>query len=559
MRRVPATLLLALAVASASLAEELPESPETAAPIAVWKGGAVGQDQLDGWLTFFKREDDRSPDVRRAAIEELLMIETLARAAVERGADRQPALVLALERAEEGALVKALQSHRGERIEITGKDVNAHLEIQPDAFHRPRKVRLRNLYKRFPADAGEAEKAALRARMEELRTELAAGADFAQLALRESDSQTRFRKALLGNIPAGQLRPEIDAVAMKLEPGGLSPVLETEDGLTILQCDEIIAAYVPSAEEQRASLAAHLRRQRVKRDWADFQAELLAAGAPRFDLAVARDPAAAPEAVVARFEGGQRTRGELLAALATAPKRRDPADLGDGALRRLLEGLAVQALAAERARALSLDDGPELRRRLEWQRRRLLAGDEMGRRVQGQLEPLTEKEIRAWFEAHRGDFKRPRHYDLALIRVGLMEGEERQRYRRAEEVWARLEAGELDFAAAARAHSDHPSAAGGGALGWLSNRQLAGFGPRVANTVAALAAGEISELVQDDRSLYILRLDGLQEARPLTWEEAVEKAEQKLGNERVAEIQARIEAEIKAGLEVRLVGEATRG
>jgi hypothetical protein len=89
----------------------------------------------------------------------------------------------------------------------------------------------------------------------------------------------------------------------------------------------------------------------------------------------------------------------------------------------------------------------------------------------------------------------------------------------------------------------------------VSRRQVAGFGRVVLETVDALAPGELSELVQDAGSLYLLRLGGRQEARPLTWEEAAESAEQKLGEERVAEIRERIEAGLRAALEVRLVEE----
>ena len=523
-------------------------------PIATWKGGVIYRDELESWRSLLRHRGGAEADV--GEIEAMLIVETLASAAVESGAERQPALASALAAAEERELGAALRRHRAERIEITGADVDAHLEFQPDAFHRPRKMRLRNLYKRFPAGASPAEKAALRARMEELRAELAAGADFVALARRESDSQTRFRGGLLGNVPAGQLRPEIDAAALKLKPGDLSPVVETEDGLTILRCDEIIEAYAPSTEEQRRSVAAHLRQLRAKQEWAALRAELLAAAKPAFDLGSARDPAAGPEAVVARFEGGRRTRGDLEAALASGPAaRRDPAALADEPLRRVLEELVVQALAAERARALGLDRDPELRRSLAWRRRQLLAGDELARRVRAELEPPSEEQVRAWFEAHRQAFQRPPHYDLEVLRIDLAAGEERQRYRLGEDLRARLAAGELGFAAAARAHSDHPSADRGGALGWVSRRQVAGFGRVVLETVDALAPGELSELVQDAGSLYLLRLGGRQEARPLTWEEAAESAEQKLGEERVAEIRERIEAGLRAALEVRLVEE----
>ncbi len=523
-------------------------TPDTG-PIATWKGGAVSRAELAGWLRFQRREDE--PRHRHDEIETMLLIETMATAAEKRGDGRQPELRSTLASTEENALTAALKSHRGELIAIGDEEVEAFLRRHPDTLKRPRKVRLRGITKRFAVDAGDRDKKALRQRMAEIRAELEAGADFATVAGRESETQGRFHGGLIGNVPAGKLRPEIDEVAMGLEPGELSAVIETDDGLTILECETIIEAREPGAEEVRQGTAAHLRRRRVKQDWADFQTELLRRAGPRYDLAAARRAGADPGKVVARFEGGLLTLGDLSAALRSAPAARNLAALDDEALRRILERLVIQAMSARHARDLGLDQDPELTENLAWQRRQLLAAEELGRRVREQFEPLTEKQIRSYFEAHPESFTRKPHYNLAIIRIDLEEGKERQIYSRAVELRGRLVRGELDFAVAARGHSAHPSAERGGALGWISRRQLAGFGALVLRTTGALAPGQTSELLQRDRSLYVLRLNDRQEARPLTWEEASATAEKRLGDERVAEIQQRIEQRAKAELEVR--------
>ncbi len=528
-------------------------APPASTVIAVWKGGTVSDGQLADWLRFLRREDQ--PQHRREQIEAMLLIETLAAAARERGADRQPATRRALDGAREQTLAAALKSYRGERIAISDEDVEAFLRKYPDTLKRPRKVRLRSITKGLEPDARAEEKTALRRRMREILTELEAGADFAAMARRESESQSRFQGGLIGNVPAGRLRPEVDVVAMGLGPGELSGVIDTGDGLTILECETIIEAYEPGPEEQTQGTASHLRRRRVKRDWEDFQAELLRQARPRFDLAAARRTAAGPEDVVARFDGGQLTRVDLREALRSGVVKRDAGTLGDEALRRILERLVIRARSARRARDLGLDQDPELEERLAWRRLQVLAGDELRRRIQERLEPHTQQQIRTYFEAHRERFRRPPHYDLAIIRIDLEAGRERQLYRRADELREQLAAGDLDFPGAARTHSAHPSAERGGALGWVSRRQVAGFGPLVQKHADGLAPGQTSELLQRERSLFILRLNDRQEARPLTWEEASATAEARLGQEQVAEIQERIEQRLKADLEVRLLPE----
>lgn len=532
----------------------------------------MSEAELAGWLRFQRRDQepqrrqgarrrDQAKDPRtqrREDVEALVLVEALAATARERGAEDRPAIQRAFETAEEQALAAALRSHRAAQITISDEEVEAFLRRYPDTLKRPRKVRLRSITKRFAPDAGAEDKAALRRRMQEIRATLEAGADFAAVASRESETQSRFQGGLIGNVPAGKLRPKVDAVAMALKPGELSTLIETDDGLTLLKCEQIIEAFEPGPEEQREGTAPHLRRRRVKQDWEDFQAELLRRAQPSFDLAAARKASAGSAMVIARFQNPQGvdatlTRGDFLEARRSAPAARDAASLADETLRGILERLIVRALSARHARDLGLDRAPELIERLAWQRRQILAGDELQRRVRERFEPLAEKDVRAYFEANPARFRHPPHYDLAVIRIDLEKGKERQIYRQADELRQQLAKGEVDFATAARGHSAHPSAERGGELGWLSSLQLTSFGPLVHRTLGTLLPGETSELLQRDQSLYILRMNDRRDALPMTFDEAAETANRRLGQERVAEVQERIEQEIKAGLEIRLL------
>lgn len=395
-------LLGMMLTACTSAGVEPGSSPAGSSPaeavVATWKGGAVDREKLESWRRFQRRDRRQSdaPTDVRSEIESLLLVETLAAAAGERGAEDEPALRFALESAEQRELLRALRRHLGERVEINEEEVQAQIRAQPELASRPRKVRLRNLYKRFPPGAREEEeKAALRARMEELLAELREGADFAELARRESDSQTRFHGELIGNVKAGEMMPAIDEIAMALAPGELSPVLDTGDGLVVLHCDDILEEVKRTPEEVRQMVVNHFRRQYEREGWESFQAELLGAASPRFDLALARDPAAGPEKVVARFEGGQITRGELSLLLASQPGRPssgrpDPAEVDDQRLRSVLDSKVLKTLGAHRARQLGFAGDPELVERIAWQRSQLLAGDEIGRRIQEEFEPLTE-------------------------------------------------------------------------------------------------------------------------------------------------------------------------
>lgn len=74
------------------------------------------------------------------------------------------------------------------------------------------------------------------ARAQKLLDQLAAGEDFAQLAQEHSvDSESAEQGGDLGWIKRGEMSPEFEAAAFSLEPGTISEIVETEDGLHIIK------------------------------------------------------------------------------------------------------------------------------------------------------------------------------------------------------------------------------------------------------------------------------------------------------------------------------------
>lgn len=529
-----------------------PADPTGPRIVAHWKGGAIEQEKLDSWLRFQKSEPPTETQALFGEVEALLLVETLAQATLARSVAPESDLAFALEQAEESVLMAALRRHLARDIVVSQKRIEEQIRRQPELSHRPRKIRLRNLFKAFPPGIDEAGREALRQEVRVLLAELRNGADFAEMAKRESDSQTRFKGGLMGNVEPEKLHPEIAEIVTRLTPGQISHPIETEDGLTLLFCEAIYEEVKRTPEEVRQMVINHFTRHDEKMRWQTVQAELLAAAAPRFDFSAVAHAEASDAAVVARVDDRVLTLGQLRQLAVVRPGRRDVASLDAARLQSLAEGWVVKGSAAHRARELGLDDNPTLREQLSWQRLQLLAGNELDRRTLEAFVPLGEGEIRAYFEQNGKVFQHPPQYDVAMLRMEMPGGEERERYALAQELWRGLAQGQREFAATARQYSQHPSAAEGGALGWLSHRQLAQFGSRPMQVLTALAPeGGLGELVQHEGQLFVFELRGYRPAKTMTWEEAAGAAEQRLGNERLATLRARIEAELIATLEVR--------
>ncbi|MEM1178619.1 MAG: peptidylprolyl isomerase [Acidobacteriota bacterium] len=119
----------------------------------------------------------------------------------------------------------------------------------------------------------------------------------------------------------------------------------------------------------------------------------------------------------------------------------------------------------------------------------------------------SERELRAYFEAHRSDFDRPARVHLRLILV-----DERNL---AEQALAALQ--DADFVEVAAQFSQGPTAHLGGDQGWLSEEDLSGlFGDVIFN----LDINEVSEIVKADFGYQIFQVSDRQEATVMPFEDA---------------------------------------
>lgn len=101
---------------------------------------------------------------------------------------------------------------------------------------------------------------------------LTQGASWNEAVARSEDQATRARGGLLGLVGPGELEPGLERAAFSLEPGAISPVLETREGYQIL--------YRPRLEDVRPLLAEELRQRQAARERAALLDSLVADRAP---------------------------------------------------------------------------------------------------------------------------------------------------------------------------------------------------------------------------------------------------------------------------------------
>jgi peptidyl-prolyl cis-trans isomerase SurA len=94
----------------------------------------------------------------------------------------------------------------------------------------------------------------LRARAQEVYAQLKRGGEFDDLALRYSDAPDATRGSALGFIRQGELDPPIERAVAALQPGQVSDLVETAQGIHIIRLEEKKAAQFRPLEEVKNEL-----------------------------------------------------------------------------------------------------------------------------------------------------------------------------------------------------------------------------------------------------------------------------------------------------------------
>ncbi|MBZ0114874.1 MAG: peptidylprolyl isomerase [Thermoanaerobaculia bacterium] len=550
--RLKASILASALLGTSVLVAGCHTKPLGETIIAHYHGGEVTESEYRSWLDLTGATDD--PERRLAVTTAIALQETLAEAARERGAAELEPVQVALQAEALKELGRAFRSRVDKPSAPSDDEVASWLSEHGERLRRPRRVRLSNIFQR--AEREGPARASTAARMAAIRAELLDGGDWGTIALRESDSQTRFRQGRIGLVKQGMLETGIEEVAFRLESGEISQVIETAKGFTLLRCDGIESAIEPSALEEREAAVQALGQERLKAQARELENELLAS--VRFDAAAAQLASTPGNHIVAAVEDRwSLSLSDANSLLQLRGVRQHLADFQPEQVRTLLNGLAIEHQAAERARNLGLDRDPDVVATIRWRETIVLATEELKHQVQERFEPLLEEEIKARFDATQEHYRMPPSFRLAAISFRAEADNLLERYSLGERIEADIRGGQLSFSEAAARYSELPSAQRGGLLGWLTLEQVAALGPQVLAAVKGLALGSVGALVQqpdalprEGHTLWIVQLLDRREARQATFDEVHRQVENDLGNERTRILQAQIEQELTAQLDV---------
>ncbi len=130
-----------------------------------------------------------------------------------------------------------------------------------DSYRTPERVKVRHILIKTEGKPKD-EVPKLKAKAEDILKQLQHGADFAELAKKNSEDPGSAEKGgELGWIVRGQTVPNFEKAAFSLKPGQLSGVIETEYGFHIIQVEDKQEAHTQTFDEVKPQLLLDAKKQ----------------------------------------------------------------------------------------------------------------------------------------------------------------------------------------------------------------------------------------------------------------------------------------------------------
>jgi peptidyl-prolyl cis-trans isomerase C len=188
---------------------------------------------------------------KRLLADEIVKMKLLAQEAQKRGLQNSPKIKRQLELMRDQVLASS----------VTTELQRQHFDQNKDKFAKvhARHILIRTAGSRAPVRPGQKElnDDEAKAKAVELKKQIAGGADFAELARKESDDTVSGAQGGdLGDFGHGQMVPEFDKVVFTMKPGEVSDPVKTQFGYHLIQVQDVLGF-----ESSQRDVAAQTEKQ----------------------------------------------------------------------------------------------------------------------------------------------------------------------------------------------------------------------------------------------------------------------------------------------------------
>jgi peptidyl-prolyl cis-trans isomerase SurA len=161
----------------------------------------------------------------------------------------------------------------GSHVDITADEVKRYYEAHPQDFTLPERVTLSEISLSTEGKSPE-EFAAVRAKLEGLRTSVLNGDDFNRVAQLYSQGSTAKGGGGLGTFKRGELAPQLEAIVFPMSRGQISDVIQTRTGFEVLKVEDHLQAGLQPLDKVEPDIRNTIYALKMQPRMRDYLAEL---------------------------------------------------------------------------------------------------------------------------------------------------------------------------------------------------------------------------------------------------------------------------------------------
>ncbi len=157
---------------------------------------------------------------------------------------------------------KIVLAQLGDNAKPSQKEISKFYSDNTDKFTVPESVHVRHILVLINKGDDDKVKAEKKAKIENLRQQVLDGADFAEVARKNSDCPSKEKGGDLGNITRGQTVEPFEDAAFSQEKNVIGPVITTDYGYHVIQVLEQNPKKTIALEEVKSKISDYLEKQK---------------------------------------------------------------------------------------------------------------------------------------------------------------------------------------------------------------------------------------------------------------------------------------------------------
>lgn len=157
-----------------------------------------------------------------------------------------------------------------DKIVISDQEARGFYDENPEQFLQPAQIQASHIILTLNENIGEDEKADVRKRLEEIKSRIESGEDFAQVAEETSEGPSAPRGGDLGYFSRGQMVKPFEDAAFALDIGELSEIVETQFGYHLITVTDKKPESSMEYMEAAPQIKEYLKQERTSAAFDDY-------------------------------------------------------------------------------------------------------------------------------------------------------------------------------------------------------------------------------------------------------------------------------------------------